>query len=118
MKIKITATAIAVLYMTSLAYAGTCELYVTRTACAGKEDVSYKKCNGKQSCTETEDASSAEQCASIAVQACANSRFSITKSKVISAKFEGKEIKNKSGKADFCMDYESRAQEFDQCEKK
>ncbi len=108
----------ALLYLPVSVLAGTCEMHVTRTACPGKEDISYKKCNGKQSCTETEDAGTAEQCMALAVQACANARFSITKSKVVTAKFDGKEIKNKSGKTDFCLDYENRAAEFEQCDKK
>jgi hypothetical protein len=53
-----------------------------------------------------------------AVNACANDRLTVTKSKIITAKFKGKSLKSKSGQDDLCLDYPKRATEFNQCAKK
>src|SRR5262245_10539695 len=98
--------------------AGDCDITYTRTACPGQEAESYKKCDGKQSCTKHVAAASESACADAAVQACANDRLEITKSKVINAKFKGKALKAKSGKDDMCHDYPKRDAEFNQCGKK
>ena len=95
-----------------------CAITYTRTACPGQEAESYKKCDGKQSCTVSVEASSAEQCLEAAIAACANDRTTITKSKKITAKYQGKTVKPKSGKDDVCQAYPKRAEEFDQCTKK
>jgi hypothetical protein len=92
-----------------------CDLTYTRTACTGKEAESYAKCDGKQSCTKHVAAASEAACAEAAVKACSNDRLEITKSKVITAKFKGKALKNKTGKDDFCLDYAKRDAEFNQC---
>ncbi len=97
------------------AFAGSCDLSVTRVACAGKEAVSYKKCDGQASCVEKESAPDAAACKVMAVEACGNKRLDITKSKVITAKFDGKEIKTDAGDADFCKAYPNRSKEFDKC---
>ena len=99
------------------AAAGECGIEYTRTACPGQETESYSKCAGKQSCVLSETAASAEACQAAALKACANDRLKITKSKVVKAKFDGKAVMSKSGKEDFCADYEKRAAEFDQCAK-
>ena len=96
-------------------YAGTCELKVTRTACPGKEAISYKKCDGEKSCSEFVEAASAKECGEAAVKACENKRLDITKSKVIGASFDDKKITTASGKDDFCTDYNLAATEFNQC---
>ncbi|MET0342393.1 MAG: hypothetical protein ABW252_15420 [Polyangiales bacterium] len=98
--------------------AGACAITTTRTACAGQETESYKKCDGKQSCTKNVEASSADACLEAAVAACANDRPTVTKSKKITAKYQGKAVKPKSGKDDVCLSYEKRAAEFDQCSPK
>jgi hypothetical protein len=95
--------------------AGTCEIQYTRTACPGKEDVSYKKCDGKQSCSKFKEAADAAQCRVLATQSCANKRLSITKSKVINARFDDQQISTDSGNADFCTEYENRDAEFNHC---
>ena len=95
-----------------------CAITYTRTACPGQEAESYKKCDGKQTCTKDVVAASSEACQEAAVKACANDRLTITKSKTISAKYKGKALKSKSGKDDFCLDYEKRAAEFNQCQAK
>ena len=95
-----------------------CAITYTRAACPGQEAESYKKCDGKQSCTTEVVASSAEACVAAAVAACANDRPTITKSKKITAKYQGKAVKPKGGKDDVCLSYEKRAAEFDQCGKK
>ena len=82
-----------------------------------KEAESFSKCDGKQSCVLTESAGNAQDCQATALKACANDRLSITKSKVIHAKFDGKAVTSASGKDDFCADYAKRAAEFDQCGK-
>lgn len=97
------------------AIAGTCDINYTRTACAGKEDISYKKCDGKQSCTKSVTVDTVDACRSKAVAACANDRLDITKNKVITATFNGKSVQNKAGGADHCLDYADRAEEFNQC---
>jgi len=101
----------------STAAAGDCAVEYIRTACPGKEAESYSKCDGKQSCVLTEAAATAQACQAAALKACANDRLTITKSKVIHAKFDGKAVTSASGKDDFCVDYEKRAAEFDQCAK-
>jgi hypothetical protein len=95
-----------------------CAITYTRAACPGQEAESYKKCDGKQSCTVSVEASSAEQCLEAATAACANDRPTITKSKKITAKYQGKAVKPKGGKDDVCLAYAKRAVEFDQCSKK
>ncbi|MBI3772068.1 MAG: hypothetical protein HY272_05160 [Gammaproteobacteria bacterium] len=99
----------------SLANAGSCEVHYKRTACKGQEATAYRKCNGEKECNKDHDADSVAACQDLAVKACANDRFDITKSKVITAKFNGKAIKSASGKDDFCMDYANKATEFNQC---
>lgn len=96
-------------------FAGTCEVKYTRTACDGKEKISFKKCNGKASCSKFEEAESAQACAVIATKSCANSRFTTTKSKVINAEFDGAAIMASNGSADFCTVYENVETEFNQC---
>jgi hypothetical protein len=97
---------------------GECAISYTRHACPGQEAESYKKCDGKQSCTKNVAAASAEKCVEAAVQACANDRLTVTASKVISASYKGKALKSPSGKDDMCQDYAKRAAEFNQCAKK
>jgi len=97
---------------------GDCAITYTRTACPGQEAESYKKCDGKQSCTKNVAAPSAEKCAEAAVAACSNDRLTITASKVIGASYKGKALKSKAGKDDMCLDYAKRDAEFNQCAKK
>lgn len=99
------------------AVAGSCDLNYTRAACPGKEAISFKKCDGKASCVKTVTADTVEACRAKAVAACANDRLDITKSKVITATFNGKPITNKAGGADHCADYAERTAEFNQCGK-
>lgn len=99
------------------AQANECAVHYVRTACPGKEAISYKKCDGKQECTKIKEASSVEKCRKAATKSCSNSRFDITKSKVITAMFNGAPIKTASGKDDFCLEYENRSTEFNQCDK-
>src|SRR5688572_15733138 len=94
-----------------------CEVTTTRTACPGQEAESYKKCEGKKSCSKKVEAATAEACVEAAVASCSNDRLEITKSKTITVKFGGKAQKSKSGKDDVCLDYPKRAAEFDQCKK-
>ncbi len=97
------------------AMAGSCDINYTRTACPGKEAISYKKCDGSQSCVKNATADSEESCRAKAVDACANDRLDITKSKVITATFNGKPVLNKGGKPDHCVDYAARDAEFNKC---
>ncbi len=99
------------------AFASNCDLHYVRTACPGKEEISFKKCDGKASCTKTVKAESLDACRVKAVAACPNDRLDITKSKAISATFDGKPIPNKAGGTDHCLDYPERASEFNQCGK-
>jgi hypothetical protein len=114
---KITLVLAGLLLSLSGAYAvaGSCDINYTRTACPGKEAISFKKCDGKASCVKTGTAESEDACRTKAVAACANDRLDITKSKVITATFNGKPVKNKAGGEDHCADYAERAAEFNKC---
>jgi hypothetical protein len=92
-----------------------CSVTTTRTACPGKEAESYKKCDGKKSCSKNVEAASADACVEAATASCSNDRLEITKSKTITVKWNGQPVKSKSGKEDVCLDYPKRAAEFDQC---
>jgi hypothetical protein len=107
---------LAALLYAAGSFAGTCEIFTTRTACPGKEAVSYKKCNGKPSCSDFQELDNAAQCKAAATAACENARLNITKSKVITAKFDDAELKTDKGSTDFCTVYEKRAAEFDHCD--
>lgn len=81
-------------------YAGKCVLDVTREACAGKEKESFAKCpNGTKQCTEDKEATSEKDCAKKALKACDNARTDVTKSKIITASFDGKPV---DGGKNFC----------------
>lgn len=109
--------AIAFSLLSGAASAANCELHVTRTACPGQEVESYKKCSGQPSCDNAVQAADEAQCKAEATKACENQRLDITKSKVITAKFDGKALTASDGGTDFCMVYEKRAAEFDKCKK-
>ena len=116
MKLKRIIAAIIMMFACSgMVYAGTCEIQYTRTACPGKEKISYKKCKGKQSCSKFKEAADANQCKALATKSCGNKRLTITKSKVINALFEGTKLQTDGGSDDFCTVYENAATEFNQC---
>jgi hypothetical protein len=114
---KIASLTFALLCLSSanLVNAAGCELAITRTACAGQEAISYKKCDGEASCTEAVEAADAAACQAEAVKACENKRLNITKSKVIGASFNGAALKNSAGGDDFCVNFAGRAAQFDKC---
>ena len=93
-----------------------CEINYDRTACKEKDTESYAKCDGKKTCTKIESAEDESECQAAALKACANSRTDITKSKIITAKWKDKEIMSKTGKKDFCADYDKKAAEFNKCQ--
>ena len=118
--LKVLPIALAMVFSSSMLFSGvataaSCEVQYTRTACPGKEKISYKKCKGKQSCSKFKEAATVEECRAIATKSCSNKRLSITKSKVINAVFDGKAIQTESGKDDFCLEYENAATEFNKC---
>lgn len=113
-RISLVLSALFLCFNAAQAVAG-CDLNYTRTACPGKEAISYKKCDGKASCVKAATADTADACRAKAVAACANDRLDITKSKVISATFNGKPVLNKAGGADHCLDYAEREAEFNKC---
>jgi hypothetical protein len=92
------------------AIAGECVLKTTRVACPGKEKESYSKCGGQASCEEKVAADSAKDCAEKAAKSCDNSRPAITKSKTVSATFDGKALE--SGKS-FCA---TERPDYNKCE--
>lgn len=96
--------------------AGTCEIQYKRTACPGKEKISYKKCKGKQECSKFKEAATAMQCGEMAVKSCRNKRLTITKSKVINALFDGQAIEASNGSSDFCTVYDKADAEFNKCD--
>lgn len=118
MKVKSHLSALLVfLYLISnSAIAGTCEIKYTRTACPGKEKISYKKCKGKQKCSKFKEADTPQQCAEMATKSCRNKRLTVTKSKVINAEFDGNPIKASNGSDDFCTVYENADAEFNKCD--
>jgi len=87
--------------LTTPAFAGECVVHITRTACAGREDESYSKCGGSKSCDKKEDVSTEAACIAAAKANCPNSRLDITKSKVVKARFDGKQLKGPYG-GSFC----------------
>ena len=89
-----------------------CEIEITRKACSGFESESYKKCQGKQTCTKQFEFLHPRECEKKAYQSCLNSRLSITHSKVIRAKFQGKFLKDGEN---FC---EPDRYDFNSCDKK
>jgi hypothetical protein len=78
-----------------------CIVHYIRTACPGKEAESYSKCGGSKSCDKNEDASTEAACVAAAKAACPNGRLDITKSKRITARFNGKSLKGPYG-GSFC----------------
>ncbi len=86
-------------FLSGISHAGICELTVKRVACAGKEAESYKKCDGKDQCTNKQKADSEAACQKLAENECVNSRLDITKSKEIKATFGGSPVK---GGANLC----------------
>lgn len=72
--------------------AADCVVSYTRTACQGQQAVSYKKCDGKQSCDKTKAAKNMHACWQQAVKSCNNGRLDITKYKEITAKYNGQAL--------------------------
>lgn len=103
----------AVCFMSvSAAAEAACVIHYNRTACPGQETVSYSKCNGTKECDkEDSSAVSLKSCEQAAAAACANTRLTITKSKVITATFNGKPLR---GGSNFCA---SNRPDFNQCTK-
>lgn len=92
-----------------------CILFVDRTACSKDKEVeSYKKCDGAKSCNKKRPARSEEQCVEEAKRECVNARFDVTKSKVVKAKWAGKEL---MGEFDggFCS---QERDDYNKCDKK
>lgn len=72
------------------ARAADCVVHFKRTACAGQETESFKKCDGKQECDETKAAATTEEaCMKAALASCVNTRIDVTKYKMITATFKG-----------------------------
>ena len=99
------------------AVAGECAIEYVRTACPGQEAESFSKCGGKQSCVLPESTASTQDCQAAALKGCANDRLSITKSKVIHAKFDGKVVMSASARTTFAPTTRSGTREFDHCAK-
>jgi hypothetical protein len=95
----------------SPASAGECIVHTIRTACPGKEAESYSKCGGSKSCDKEDSADSEAACVAAAKAGCPNSRLEITKSKVVKARFNGKQLKGPYG-GGFCS--QSRP-DFNKC---
>jgi hypothetical protein len=112
MKIRNIALAAFCFLSLSEAAQAACVVHYNRTACPGQETVSYSKCNGTKECDKEESAAvSLKACEQAAAAACANSRLTITKSKVITAKFNGKPLR---GGSNFCA---SNRPDFNKCAK-
>ena len=103
----------AVCFMSmSVAAQAACVIHYNRTACPGKDAESYSKCNGTKECDkEDSSAVSLASCEQATAAACANTRLTITKSKVITGKFNGKALR---GGSNFCA---SNRADFNKCAK-
>lgn len=112
MKIRnVALAALCLLSFSQVAQAG-CVIHYNRTACSGQEAVSYSKCNGTKECDKEDSAAvSLKACEQAAAAACANTRLTITKSKVITAKFNGTALR---GGSNFCA---SNRPDFNKCAK-
>ena len=97
---------------------GECIVKYERTACAGQEAISYKKCGGEKTCVKKKRAKDEAKCKKAATKSCKNKRLDITKSKVITATWNGKKLLTDSGKADFCLEYDKKDVEFNKCDAK
>ena len=111
MKKIVTLAALFGLSLASNAYAADCIIHYNRTACPGQEAESYSKCDGKKECDKADAAPTEIACLAAAAAACDNSRLEITKSKVITAKYQGKPLKDG---ANFCA---ADRPDFNKCSK-
>ncbi len=104
---------LAALFSLSLAHAAEagCVIHVIRTACPGMEDESYKKCGGAKQCDVDDAADTEAACIAAAKANCPNSRLTITKSKIVTAKLDGKPV---GGGANFCA---ANRPDFNKCGK-
>ncbi len=103
---------------TATALAGDCEIVVSRDACPGSEAQSYKKCDGKKTCSEMVKTADAAACKTAAMAACEVFRPGVTKSKSITTvKFDGAPVKPDGSDPDFCKSYPKRAAEYNRCSK-
>ena len=112
MKVQnIVVAAAFLLSFTAAAQAG-CIIHYNRTACPGQEAVSYSKCNGTKECDkEDSSAVSLAACEQATAAACVNTRLTITKSKIVTGKFNGTALR---GGSNFCA---SNRPDFNQCAK-
>ena len=101
MKKSIALAALFGLSFASNVYAAECVVHTIRTACPGKESESYSKCGGAKSCDKEEMVSTEAACIAAAKAGCPNSRLEITKSKIVKARFDGKQLKGPYG-GSFC----------------
>jgi hypothetical protein len=85
---------IAFLSLSTVAQAADCAIFIERTACSGHEADSYAKCGGKASCSTMKAADDDAACRKLAESECANSRVTVTKSKVVKYTFAGKQSAN------------------------
>lgn len=90
-----------------------CVLHFKRVACSKeKEAESFSKCDGKAECDKKIEATSDKDCAKKAMKECENARLNVTKSKEITATYDGKPVMD--GKQ-FCA---SDRPDFNKCDSK
>jgi hypothetical protein len=109
--IAIAAVALSGLSFASPVFAGECVIHINRTACAGKESESYSKCGGAKECDKDEFAANEAACIAKAKSNCPNSRLDITKSKRVTARFNGKQLPGPFG-GSFCA---TNRPDFNKC---
>jgi hypothetical protein len=96
--------------MLSNAFAGDCIIHIKRVACKGKEKDSYAKCNNLNECyMPAKVTESMIECAKLAKDECINIRKNITKSKEVTATFNGESVMGKN----FCK---PNRPDFNKCE--
>ncbi len=95
----------------SLWAAEECKVTFLREPCPGKSKESFEKCQGQAQCTITmPEAKSEVECLKVAFKSCENKRLKETKSKVVTATWGDKKLKDGH---DFCN---PKAADFNKCD--
>jgi len=98
MKFKLGIFSLSLIFSIS-SFAGNCVMNVTRVSCPGVEKECFAKCAGKENCDEIKKVGSEEACNKEALKNCFVFRPGVTKSKKITATFDGKSL---NGGKNYC----------------
>lgn len=89
---KLIFTAAAMMIVSTSAFAGNCELTVTRDACPGKETEALKPYEGKKETQEKKDVADEAACKAFATKTAKIVRKGTLASKKVTALFDGKAV--------------------------